>query len=555
LRQTIAWSYGLLSPREQELLQRLSVFAGGWTLEAAEAVCDELAIDVLDGLATLVDHSLVRQLGQSDGSLRFELLGTVRSFAREQLDAADLAADTRDRHAAWFLRFAEARDDLFESAGARRYAWLDELACEQDNLRLALQRYLDRSEVEQLLRLAAALVWFWTIRGYLSEGRRWLAHALTAGGNALPAVRAAALLGLGMLATEQRDWEASEPALAESLDGFRRLGHGPGIVASLNNQAVGAAHRGDRATAHPLFTDALAAARELNVRPAIGGLLNNLGVMCMQAGDIDRARALYGESLVQHRAMGLRHYQGGVLLNLGWISVEQGEWSAAEQYFLDALEIARQLSNEVGTIVALNALGWLALQQGRVVDAREVLLESLDRSRELGSVDEAAQALEVLAMVAVAWRALPEAVQLFAAAQTVRTVSHAPNNPQDAQRIDQALDEARQALDSTMFARAWTEGMTLRMDEAGAIAAALEPAESAAELPGSEPPGAAPGNLSDRELEVLRLVIDGRSNAEIAGMLFISTHTVASHVAHIMNKVGVPSRTAAAAWGVRNGLG
>jgi predicted ATPase len=470
LRETIAWSEALLSEGEQALFRRLSIFANGWTLEAAEAVCGDLGIDVLDGLMSLVDHGLVYEIDLPAGSIRFRLLETIRAYAGTQLTAGGQSAVAEERHAAWYLRFAEQHDDLYASAGSIRYSWLEQLAIEHDNLRHSLRWYGEQSASEPLLRLSAALVWFWAIRGHFSEGRHWLERALALAANPPSIVAAAALLGLGMLASEQGDWDAATPALSASLTRFREHDDSRGVIAVQNSQGITAARQGDRETAIALFSAALASARALDIQPPIGDLLNNLGVMSIQGGDVDRARELYEESLTQHRAAGLLHHAGGVLLNLGWIALYEGRLAESLPFAVDAMAIARSFGDQVRTVEALNVLGALAVHQGRQHDAQVALVESLTLSRDLGYLEGAAYALEVLATAAIACDTVPAGIQLFAAASTLRQTAAVPNNPQDAARTEQARASAHAIVGDEAFESAWTSGRRLSLDEAIAIA-------------------------------------------------------------------------------------
>ena len=236
LRATIEWSHGLLAEAEQILFRRLSVFAGGCTLEAAEKVCTpagDLSLDVLDTLQLLVDSSLVRPEAQPDGHPRVGMLDTVRAYARERLEASGEAAAVRRQHVAYFLGLAEAAERLLR--GPDQAASLDLLEWEHDNLRAALRWAIDSADHEMELRLAGALGRFWLVRGYLTEGDRWLADALVRGSGESPEVQAKALNGAGNLAGNRGDVERATALHERALSLRRTTADQASIGQSLHN--------------------------------------------------------------------------------------------------------------------------------------------------------------------------------------------------------------------------------------------------------------------------------------------------------------------------------
>jgi tetratricopeptide (TPR) repeat protein len=219
LKGTLDWSYDLLSESEQTLFDRLSVFAGGWTLEAASMVAKGEGVEegeVLDLLSGLVEKSLVMVRGDDPGGARYRLLEPVRQYALDKLEESDEAEEARRRHAEFFLALAE--EAYPELKGANQLEWLERLEAEHDNLRAALSWALKRKEVELALRLGGALSWFWSVRGYHSEGRRWLEEALAIEGRVSPEVQAMALAGEGALALEQGDYDRAKQACEEGLE-------------------------------------------------------------------------------------------------------------------------------------------------------------------------------------------------------------------------------------------------------------------------------------------------------------------------------------------------
>jgi predicted ATPase len=314
LRATLDWSYDLLSEPERVLLRRLAVFAGGFTLGAAEGVCAGEEIEeeeVLDLLGQLADKSLVLAEEQA-GESRYRLLETIQRYGAEKLAASGEEAALRGRHRDRYLSLAEqAEPDL---RGPRQGKWLTRLEAEHENLRAALLWTSERGEGEAGLRLGAALWWFWYVRGYLTEGRERLATVLAvAGSEAARATRARALNGAGVLAYGQGECEAARALHEESLAIKREIGDQRGIASSLNNLGSVAFNQGEYEAARALHEESLAIEREIGDQQGIALSLNNLGLMAKEQGDYAAARALYEESLAIFREIG---DQQGVAYNL-----------------------------------------------------------------------------------------------------------------------------------------------------------------------------------------------------------------------------------------------
>ncbi len=480
LRALIDWSYDLLNEAEKALLCRLSVFSGGWTLEAAEQVCpdewtsgrmDEWTngppqtssirpfvhssiqpYDVLDLLTSLVDKSLVYYAAEG-GAARYRLLETVRQYARDRLLEVGEGVTWRSRHLTCFLALAE--EAAPHLTGADQQTWLERLDSEHENLRAAFEFAVgDRPDLagpagagtsdqqpttyyEAGLRLAGALWRFWHVRGYLGEGRGWLSRALMAGpGRQHPEgateVRAKALSGAGWLAHTQGDFAAAQPLFEESLQIHRKLGDSRGIAVCLCNLGNVAYSVGDYAVARALYEESLAIQRELGDRWGISRWLNNLGAVAYAQGDFSAARALHTESLVIRRDL--------------------GDWQ--------------------GIATSLNNLGVLAHEEGSHVAARALHEESLAIKRELGDRQGIALSLEGLA--SIAGRGSPSrGAQLWGAAERLRESIGAPVPPNERLRYDRQVAAARSALGGdAAFDATWQEGRAMTLEEA--IALALE---------------------------------------------------------------------------------
>ncbi len=434
LRAAIDWSYELLSRAERALFRRLSVFAGGWALEGAEAVGagklpegSEVRTEEVWGLMMgLIDKSLVVM---EEGMGRYQMLETLREYGQERLQEAGEAEETRKKHLEFFLGLAERAEE--ELQGTQQREWLERLEKEQDNFRAALSYGLER-EPEKALKLAAALWRFWDIHSNFTEGRSWLERALEKGMSAPAPVRAKALNRAGVMAWRQGDHAAAQALLEESLTLFRELGDQRGIA----------------------------------------NVLNYSGNIAWAQGDLERAKALHEESLAIRRALG---DQGGIassLGNLGNIAWAQGDYERAKVLYEECLALFRELGNQWGVANVLNNLGVVVRAQGDYGRARVLLEESLMLFRELGSQWGIANALEELAKLAGVKGQRERAVRLLGAAESLREAIGAPMYLPERSDYEQIVTELRFALGDEAFAVAWEEGRTMTLEQA--IAYALE---------------------------------------------------------------------------------
>ena len=308
MRATIAWSDDLLSPEEQALFRRLAVFAGGCTVEAAEAVippAGDCEVDVLEGIASLLDHGLLRRADDLGDGPRFGMLETIREFALERLETSGEADPIRRAHAAYFVDLAERSEPHlygFEEAPT----WLARLGAEHHNLRAALTWAEAQGEVELSLRLGTALVPFWFTRGYPTEGRIWLERALAGTANAAPPMRAKALMGAARLATQQGDYGRATLWAEESLALAEAAGDPRGVAGALHGLGTLAGDQGDHARATALNTRALGLYRACGDMRGAAFMLNNLGLVASRQGDLARATTLLEEALALFRRIGDR---------------------------------------------------------------------------------------------------------------------------------------------------------------------------------------------------------------------------------------------------------
>jgi non-specific serine/threonine protein kinase len=507
MRDTIAWSYDLLNADQQRLFRQLAVFAGGWTLEAADAVggldlepSRDATQAVLEGIDALVDHSLVRQIEQSDGSVRFDMLETIREYGRERLDAHAETEVTRRRHAAYFLHTFAPATMSFEATTSGELARAD---TEHDNVRSALGWALEHDAAAAIRCLETFGVYWWR-RGLYSEARRWLEQSL-ASGRTLPATaRASAQHGLSLFATTQGDYA--------------------------EGQRCGEA--------------ALVLYRELDDRPGISNALFGLGRVALFTGDHQRALQLFEECRAVDGDAEVS--QAGVFGNLSSAAITGGEYERAAAYLDEGLERARRFGDLAGIALLLERAATLALKMDDAPRARQLLVESLAiLQRHQPERRYATQALETCAWLAAVEHQPERAARLLGAVGREREAMGVPVPPSIQAEYDQFVPLATAQIDSAGWDLARSEGAAMTLEEAIAYALQDEPARSPVAA-------AVPSILSPRELDVLRLLVDGRSNQEIAAVLSISPNTVANHVANIMNKLGLDSRTAVVAWAVRH---
>ena len=487
LRAAIDWSYNQLDEAVQTLFAWLSVFVGGCMLDAVEGVCARvggLPGDVLDGLSSLVDKSLLRQEEDpTSGQPRFLMLETIREYARERLEQSGAAGVVRAAHAGYMRSLAEqAAPRLTE---AEQGAWLARLEMDHDNLRTAL-RWAQESDVrtEEGLRIAGALWRFWSRRGYLSEGRRWL-EAFTSPGQVsaqaasveVAAVRATALSGAGNLATEQGDYARATGLHEESLALRRDLNDTLGIANSFNNLGNLAWLQGDAARAAVWYEESLVLRRHLRDTWGIATCLDGLGGVAYYQGDVARAQVLYEESLALRRELGDTAGLAHALGNLGEVVHELGDAARAQVLYEESLALYRRQSDKKGTATSLVGLGRVAASQGDAARARVLHEESLTLHRELGNKRGMAYSLEGLASVVatapgIAPDALARAVRHLGAAAALRTAIGTALEPYDRARYERTVTGIRANLGAAAFAVAWTEGQAMTTEQA--VAYALE---------------------------------------------------------------------------------
>jgi predicted ATPase/class 3 adenylate cyclase/Tfp pilus assembly protein PilF len=433
LRNAIAWSYDLLASDEQMLFRRLAVFEGGCTLEAAEVVCvapegmRSLALDIFDGLGSLVDKSLLRQQGgDEEGEPYFRMLETIREYGLEQLTASGEAEAVRQAHLVWYLALAEQAEAAVR--GPEERAWLDRLEREHENLRAALRWAQRQGEATLGLRLAGALAYFWFARGYLSEGREWLEGLLPlADSVAVPApTHAKALYGAGDLTLWQGDYDPATARLEQSVALARSAGE-PGIAADA---------------------------------------LNRLGLVAHRQGDLGEAEARWEESAALARKLGDLGRLAAPLNNLGEVAHARGDVALAAARYEEALAVARHTSSARIIRTTIANLGNVARLQGDLGRAETLVHESLKLEAEEGDPRSIAEQLEVVARVAAARGAATQAARLLGAAAATRAAIGAPAPLIEREETEVAVAPARAALGEEAWAAAFAAGRLLPLKEA-----------------------------------------------------------------------------------------
>ena len=468
LRAAIDWSYDLLSPAEQKLLRRLSVFVGGCNLEGVEAVCDtkgDLDLDLLDGMASMVDKSLAQQTEHAKGESRFVMLETIREYALEKLDESGEQSLTRRAHAAYCLVLAE--EVATDQSGAEGAEWLHRLALEHDNFRAALEWLTETGDAEWGLRLGAALFRFWDMREYLTEGRDRLGKLLKLAAAASPTKsRARVLFAAGVLAGEQGDYAAATALINESQDIALQLDDKTSVAICLNALAVLARDRGEVATANVLFEASLEMWRELGDHKAVARALSNLANVVKSQGDYARARSLYAECLSIFRELGDRTGFAWSMNYQGDVARDQGDSEAARASYEQALAIFRELNDRWGIAGTLADLGNLAREQRDYPTAHSLYRESVKIFQELDHKRGVARLLECFACSAAAQLEAESSLRLAGAATALRQNIGAPLTPVEQAKLESSLNPARQALTNTAGVTAWLEGWALPMEKA-----------------------------------------------------------------------------------------
>jgi predicted ATPase/DNA-binding SARP family transcriptional activator len=488
------WSYALLSEEERALLRRLSIFSGGFTLEAVEGLCrkeetspetyssalETHLCDVLEPLLQLQEKSLL-VYEERNGRGRYRLLETIRVYAAQKLTETEEAV-LRQRHADLFLQLAEAA--VPKLTGPDQAEWLERLDAEHDNLRAALAFTLSTQEAtaskhqppptshqSPALRLAAALWRFWFNRGHFSEGRHWLETALRE--NPAPSsARATALYGAGNLALQQGDYAIATGILHEALAVQESIGDKHGMALTLNSLGALAREQSDFDTARNLLEHSLAYLREDEDKRGLAHALGNLGSVALAQGDLERAQTLFEESIPLLRAQGAEQALALCLNNLAIIALGQERYEQARAYHRQGLEIHERLGDRQGIALALSNLAGVEAQAGNVAEAQEQFRQGLRLWQELGNKVGIAYSLTAMAQLCVAQEEMRKATLLFGASDALREAIQFPIPPVERGIYERSIEQAHTALGEAEFTATTTEGRLLTLEQALAYALA-----------------------------------------------------------------------------------
>ena len=597
MRGAVAWSYDLLDGDTQRIFRRLGVFAGGCTLAAVQGICEDVLQDAcldqvqpvsfLDHIATLIDHSLIQRITTSAGEVRFTMLETLRTFASEQLEAAGEMEILQRRHAAYYLHWVEETQPWLGHPSPQT---MEQLESEYGNCCAALSWSLRNEDNTIGLQLAVALYPFWKVRGYLSEGRKWLESVLrrcvdqssvlmaraqacaaelarlqddyadaellgkvswslaqNAGDQAAVAL---ALIPLGWAEYARNDVAAARHRFEASLQLFRELAN-PGYIASvLHDLAYLSLVQGEYTAALTCYNEELSLSRRSGHTQGVFWALHGMGCVAEGQGDLQRAASLYKQCLALARE--LRHADGiaVVLMSLGSVSRQREKYPRAIAYFRESERMWRRLGRKVVTAGVLQEQGFIALRQTETLQAATLFTESLVLAQELKRTRNILPSLVGLAAVACEIGEYQSAVRLLGVVDAQLLQINHILDPIDQLDYDRSLASARAELDAAAFDEAWKEGQALPLDQACAEAVGLG-AKAESMVPKALP---YPGGLTAREVEVLRLVAQGLTNFKVATELVISPRTVNTHLGSIYRKLNTSSREVAASFALEHGL-
>jgi predicted ATPase/DNA-binding CsgD family transcriptional regulator len=590
LRNTLQWSYDLLNADEQRLFRRLSVFAGGCTLEAITMVCSEegedQTSDVLHGVSSLLDHSLIYQLKQESEEPRLAMLETVREYALEYLQEHEEAGDIWRAHAQYYLTLAEETTLLFMNGG-RQLQGLRLLAEEQENLRAALGFLIEHQEAELAVQLSGALWKYWVNRGYFSEGRYWLAASL-----ALPhagkrtSARARALCGAGDLALRQGNYQVAIALLEESVASYQELGEKRGLAEALLNLGLSFVYAQRFSEARTLIEQSITLSREAEDRWLLGHALDSLTRLAWKQGDIEATRALAEENLQAAPQLGEIRAQISPRKLLATVALVQGDYTRAANLAQELLAISQEVGDRESEFSALYTLGIVALRLDDDAQALDLYGRCLALAHEFGNARNSCMTLARLGEIAYEQGNYPLAFEryreslshtgIFEDKEVIGVTLLGLARVAKAERqywraallLGAAEARINARIDLDALARvAYERDVAILRTHLGEEAYTQARDEGSRMTPGQvltiqEPAPARslrvspvyPDELTGREVEVLCLVASGLTDAQVAERLVISPRTVHGHLNSIYNKIQVNSRSAATRYAIERRL-
>jgi ATP/maltotriose-dependent transcriptional regulator MalT len=612
LRNTLAWSYDLLTAQEQRLFRWLSVFVGGCTLEAAEAVCQayqedgEHSSSVLEGVASLLDKSLVQQTEREGEAPRLVLLETLCEFGLECLEQDGELEAARGAHARYYLELAERVKPKLD--GPEQATWLERLEQEHGNLRVALEWGLEEAEEaeEQLterrelaLRLCVSLEPFWVQHGHYREARSFLERVLASSEGESSSLRARALWAAADLAIMRGELAQTMLLGRQSLSLYRELGDvrgmatclltlgrfawrtgktteaiafseegvqllrqigGPGEVAmALFFLALPVSMHGEYSRGQAIFEEALLLFRTAGNELMVGGTLVQSALwLWLSLGDAETIRQRLHEAQALIKKVGSRHWMAESSYMAALVALSEGETDKAYRLAQESLTIFQEIDAKWHLAFSMYVLGRVEVQRDDLSAARRSFQESLALTEALGDTLLASFDLEGLADVVASQGEFRWAAQLWGAAEALREASAVPLPPVDRTTYEQAVQAARAQLSEPAYEAAWQEGRTMTPGQAFAAQGRVTSAPPTPAGPLSTSPSktspASPAGLTTREVEVLHLLAQGMTNPQIAKRLILSSHTVHAHVRSIYTKLDVNSRSSMTRYAIEQHL-
>src|SRR6266699_3197155 len=526
LRNTLAWSYDLLDAQEQRLFRRLSVFVGGYTLEAVEGLYTALGeqpVDVLDGVALLMDKSLLQQAGQEAETTRLVMLETIREYGLEVLATSGEMERTRQAHAEYYLALAERAE--LERGGPEQAAWLKQLEQEHENLRAALSWSLEPAADEEGLALYREL-----------GDQRGIAFSLGT---------------LGNIAWVRSDPATARSLLEEALALFREVDDQEYAAYALFSLGLVASSRGEYTRACALYEESVAIHRQLRNKRGTALSLSQLAQALFDSqADQARVRSLVEECLVLSKEVGFKEGIAAAQCLLGQLALGQGDLATAHNEVEESVVLYKEMGHRHGTAESLSAFGKVLAAEGDYPAAQALYEESLALLGELGERWMIARGLVGLGEVVAAGYKLAWAAQLWGAADALRDALGIPIPPVEFTEYERSLSATRVHLGERAFAATWAQGRAMTPQQALA-AQGHKPTPTPSATPS---PQAYPAGLTAREVEVLRLLAGGLTDQQIADKLVLSPRTVHAHISSIYSKLAVTSRSAATRYAIEHHL-
>lgn len=510
---TLDWSYDLLTVREQKVLQRLSVFAGGATLESVVTVCrgDEVESDnVLGILTSLVDKSLVIVDRFENLEIRYRLLETIREYALEKLTKLNEVEHVKDRHLDYYLQFAEEAEPKLK--GAEQHFWYERMETEHDNLRAALGWALDSQNADAGLGLAGSLGFFWLTHGHLREGRDWVEKALKQRPTTSTALIANALkhLGIMLIQIERRNLDRADQLLGESLDMYQKLDNKQELADVLNIRGIHATLRQEYAEAKQFLNESLALRREIGDPWSIANTLQNFTTIALQKHHYERAKAYAEETIAWFERAGDQRGATRNLMDLAYIATMDGDLARAVTLLTESITKLALLKDIRSVVVGLESLAALEMKQD---DPKRAAL-------------------------------------YYGAIKTLKeTYSLPPSLVTGYEDFEKDITTVKEGLSDREFAHFWEKGRAMSLEQVleYVLHAKDEPAPDQAEKERF-------GGLTAREREAAVLIAQGMSNREIADAMTVSIRTVETYITRILGKLNFNSRVQIATWVIENGI-